>query len=299
MPRFLRCLVASLLLPCVIGCGGSKSTEPTLVQQAETAGRLPDPEMRARTLIEISVKQREMKDIAGAGTTIEGALRAATEIKDPAVKADVLVQTAKELLASGGSKLQANAAIDAAQIAVARIQDRQAKIAATIDLAQATHRMSETATAKTLLGTAGALLDGVTEPSAKVPLTAAYAAGRFSVGDRDEGNKMLQSAAEQAAAISDVRARVRALAEGAATVYRAAYPTEGRKLVDAAVADARKIEDPLGRAYALAEIVEAMNPYRAQLPVAELLAEASNAAREVKSLDQQTVLMKHLQTLVK
>jgi hypothetical protein len=47
----------------------------------------------------------------------------------------------------------------------------------------------------------------------------------------------------------------------------------------------------------LAEIVESMRDYRMQLPLHELLTEAGSAAREVKDLDQQTVLMRHLQTL--
>jgi hypothetical protein len=292
-----RWIFAAGLLVSVVGCG-SKKSELTPVQEVDVAMQNPDPEIRARTLIEISVKQRAMKDTPGAATTAERALKSAQEIKAPERKAEVLVLVAQQLLAGGGSKIQANAAIDSAQVAVARIQERPAKVAATISLAEALYRIGERDTAATSLNTAQSLVDGVTVPDEKVPLLAALAAARWTTGNPQASQKLLQATRDAAAQITEPSARVRTEAAAAAVLYKARYAEEGRKLLDAAVAEARAVADPQKRTYALADIVEAMSPYRNQLPLNDLLVEASASARQVKELDQQQLLMKHLQGLV-
>lgn len=292
----LQSIAISLTSLTVVGCGSSKPTEPTLSQQVEVAQHEHDPEIRARTLMDLSGKQRAMKDTPGAAATMTLALRSALEIKNPAVKAEVLLAVAKELITGNGSKLEASKAIDAARVAVATISDRGEKAEAMIDLGASVQRLGERDAAVVALNNAESLIDGVEKPEAKAPLFGSLAAARTLTGDKTKSAAALETAKQLAAGISDVRLRVRTQAAVAAALYRADQPDLGKALLDAAVDSARSISEPQGKAYALSEIFEALSPYRTRVPISSLLTEAGEAARQMTNLDQQGILLRHLQS---
>lgn len=298
MHSLLRPLAISLLVLAVAGCGSSKPTEPTLSQQVEVAARERDPEIRARTLIDLSSQQRAMKDNPGAAATMTLALKAAQEMKNPATKVEVLLAVAKELIAGGGSKLEASKAIESARVAAATIANRDEKAAALLDLGSSAKKLGEPEAAVSALNDAESLIGGVEKPEAKAPLLGALAAARRVTGDQSKSDAALKSAKELAAGISEARLRVRTQAAVAAVLYRADQPESGKVMLDAAVDSARSITDPQGKAYALSEIFEALSPYRTRVPISSLLTEAGEAARQMKDLDQQGVLLRHLQSLL-
>lgn len=297
MNSLARNFVVLPLLLLAAGCGKSKSTELTLVQQVDLAMQEPNAEVRARTLIDLAAQQRAMKDMPGAAITMEKAFEAAKGVKEPAARAEVLLTTAKESAASGGSKILESRAIELARTAAETIPERSAKVATKIMLADALKRFGEDKAALATLNSAESLVEGIADGDEKMPLMASLAAARWKAGNRAEAEALLKKAAEEGKAMTNARARVRAAAQSAATLYRATWNEEGLKWLNAAVDDARAIADPLGRSYALADIIETMAAFRTQLPLHELLTDAGNAAREVKDIDQQTVLMRQLQTL--
>lgn len=301
MNSIARLVVGLLLLllsmSALSGCGKSQPAAPTLVQQVDIAMQEPNAEIRARTLLELAGQQRAMKDLPGAAITMEKAFEAAKQIKEPAARVEVLLTTARESAAVGGSKILESNAIDLARSAAETIPNRTAKVATKIMLAEALKQNGEAGAAKVTLESAESLVAGITEAEEKLPLMASLAAARYKNGNRVEAEALLKAAREEAKAMTNPRARVRTEAQSAATLYRTGWPDEGRKSLDASVDDAQAISDPLGRSYALGEIVEAMRDFRMQVPLQGLLTEAGNAAREVKDIDQQTVLMRHLQTL--
>jgi hypothetical protein len=298
MRHALRWIAISSALSFVAGCGGSKPAEPTLTQQVEAATHERDPEIRARTLIDLSAQQRAMKDNPGAAATMTIALKSALEIKSPATKSEVLLAVAKELIAGNGSKLEASKAIDAARVAVATIADRSEKAKATIDLGMSVKKLGEHDAAVAALNNAQSLTDGVENPEQKAPLLGSLAAARIVTGDKAKADAALKSARELSDGIADPRRKVRTQAEVAAALYAADQPESGKPMLDAAVDAARAITDPQKRGYALTEIFEVLSPFRTRLPLSGLLNEAGEAARQMKELDQQGVLLRRIQSLL-
>lgn len=298
MRRALRWIAICFVPSLVVGCGSSKPTEPTLSQQVEVAQHERDPEIRARTLMDLSAQQRAMKDNPGAAATMTVALKSALEIKSPATKSEVLLAVAKELIAGNGSKLEASKAIESARVAVATIADRREKAVAMIDLGASVKKLGEHDAAVAALNNAESLIDGVENPEEKAPLLGALAAARTVTGDKTKSEGALKSARELAAGISDPRRKVRTQAEVAAALYAADLPEAGKPVLDAAVDAARAIADPQGRAYALTEIFEVLSPYRTRVQLSGLLSEAGESARQMKDLDQQGVLLRRIQSLL-
>lgn len=282
------------------GCGSNKPTEPSPTQQVDAARLERDPEIRARKLIDIAENQRSIKDMPGAAATSADAMRAAEQIKNPGTKAEVLLIVAKQL-ADSGSRIDASKAIESARIAVATIDDRIAKVTATVSLAEAVLKFEPPETraraAAAVLGGAESLIEGIDSPEDKVPLLAELAAMKIKIAGQDAAQPLLQATKEQAAAISDPRVRVRTQSAAAARLYDGGRSDEGKALFEAAVASAAGLTDPQARGYALLDIVESLSTHRTQVPLGQLTVDAEAAANQIKDQDQRVVLLQRVQTI--
>ena len=81
-----RTVVVALAALCYSGCGDSRKAELSPAQQVDAAQMERDPEVRARTLMDIAMRQRALKDTPGAASTSALALQAAQGIKNPGTK---------------------------------------------------------------------------------------------------------------------------------------------------------------------------------------------------------------------
>jgi hypothetical protein len=259
-----------------------------------------DPEIRARKLIDIAVQARAVKDMPDAATASGKALQAAEQIKSPGTKAEVLLLVAKES-ADAGSRIEASKAIESARVAVERIDDRSAKVEATISLAEAVLKFEDEKTriraAGNILNGAESLVEGVTDVEQKIPLMAELAVQKRAIGGMDLAQPVLKQAADQAAAVTDERKRVRAQSHAAARLYDGGLSEQGKAFFDAAVKTAAGLTDPQARGYALLDVVEALRAHRTQLPLAQLTVDAEAAANQMKDQDQKTVLLRQIQSV--
>jgi hypothetical protein len=294
-------VVLVLAAACCTGCGSKKPAEPSLTQRVDAANLERNPEIRARTLIDIAAEQRALKDTPGAATTSALALKAAEQIKDPGTRAEVLLIVAKQS-ADAGSRIDASKAIESARVAVQTIADRNAKVAATISLAEAVLKFespeARVRAATAVLNGAESLVEGVTSPEDKVPLMAELIAVKIKIAGKEAAQPLLKTATEQAAAITEPRVRVRTQSAAAARLYAGGRAEEGKAFFDAAVASAAGIADPLAKGHALLDVVEALGPYRTQLAsLGQLTVDAEAAANSAKDQDQRVVLLQRVQTV--
>lgn len=293
-------IVVVLATTCWCGCGSKKTNEVSFTQMIDGAQAERDPELRARKLIDIAVQARAVKDMPDAAAASSKALQAAEQIKNSGTKAEVLLLVAKES-ADAGSRIEASKAIESAKVAVDRIDDRPAKVEATITLAEAVLKFespeTRTRAAGIVLNGAESLVEGVTDAEQKIPLMAKLAVVKMTVAGKDAAQPILKQAAEQAATIADPRKRVRTQSNAAARLYDGGRGEEGKAFYDAALATAAGLTDPQARGYALLDVVEALSPHRTLLPLAQLTVEAEAAAMQMKDQDQRTILLRQIQAV--
>jgi hypothetical protein len=298
-PRIVRSwsLVVVASLSVVAGCGKSGSDEPTLPQQIDIAEREADPETRARKLLKLSADQRAIKDLAGGTQTTEKAEDAAGEVKDEAIRTDLMLAIAQEFAVLGRHE-QAQDAAGNAQLSTSSITDVGRRLEAKAKIIALLSETGDNEGAKKTLQALGTEVDDLADPAKRAEYSAIVAATAGKAGDNGMSVKYLAQIDEYAGKVVDVPARIKALTAAAGRLYRWKQDVEGRKRLDAAVIAARGLTDPAAKSDALLSIYESLQDLRKTIPMAELLADAKTSASAVTDEKTRTALIARVQTML-